>query len=61
MNFDGPKRFPYMPPRSYAIHPDGRVFFLKELPEELKKRFLADVEASKKKEETKPFDPMAFE
>lgn len=43
-------RFPYMPPGSFMIDYDGNIRYRKEVPDELKKRFEADV-AEKLKEQ----------
>lgn len=43
-------RFPYMPAGSYHIDPEGNIRYRKELPEDIKKRFEADV-AEKLKEQ----------
>ena len=43
-------RFPYMPPGSFMIDYDGKITYRKEVSEELKKRFEADV-AEKLKEQ----------
>lgn len=51
--------FPYMPPGSYAVLPDGSAYFRKELPEELKERFLKDL-AEKQKREHENWDPYGF-
>lgn len=50
------KDFLYMPQGSYFINPDGSVSFLKELPNEIKEKFLKELEEKKKK----PIDPHSF-
>lgn len=54
-----PTEFLYMPAGSYAILPNGEVFFRQEVSAELKERFLKDLEEKKKRDAV--FDPNRFE
>lgn len=58
MTFDRP--YSYMPEESFAILPNGEAVFLKDIPEEVKQRFLEDLEKERERHDRFVCDPNAF-